>query len=44
MNKTLFAVSIALAMSFTAAHAADNKQQSKMATCNKDAGEVGGPI
>jgi hypothetical protein len=42
MNKILFAATVTLAMSFTAVHAADNKQQSKMTTCNKEAGDKKG--
>jgi hypothetical protein len=42
MNKVLFAITVAVAMSFTAAHAAENKQQSKMTTCNKEAGDKKG--
>lgn len=42
MNKILFAATVAVALSFTSVHAADNKQQSKMATCNKEAGDKKG--
>ena len=42
MLKTLSAAALALAVLLPAAHAADKeptKQQGKMASCNKDAGE-----
>lgn len=42
MNKILISVAMACALSFTVAHAADNKQQTKMATCNKEAGDKKG--
>jgi hypothetical protein len=42
MNNILFAVTVAVAMTFTSAHAAETKQQSKMTTCNKDAGDKKG--
>jgi hypothetical protein len=46
MNKLLSVLAMGLCLSFGAAQAQDkpaaNKQQSKMATCNKDAGEKKG--
>jgi hypothetical protein len=42
MNRILFAVTVAVAMTFTSVRAADTKQQSKMTTCNKDAGDKKG--
>jgi hypothetical protein len=42
MKKILFATIAGLCLTVSASYAADNKQQSKMATCNKEAGDKKG--
>jgi NaMN:DMB phosphoribosyltransferase len=42
MRKILFVATVAMAMNLSVGYAADNKQQSKMTTCNKEAGDKKG--
>jgi uncharacterized protein HemX len=42
MKQLMIAIALAAAGFTTAAHAADNPQQNKMAACNKDAGDKKG--
>jgi uncharacterized protein HemX len=42
MKNILFAAAIGLSLTFGAAHAAETKQQTKMAVCNKEAADKKG--
>ena len=42
MKNILLAAAMGLSLTLGAAHAADTKQQTKMAVCNKEAGEMKG--
>jgi len=42
MKQVLFAALVGLSLAFGAAQAAETKQQTKMATCNKEAGDKKG--
>jgi hypothetical protein len=42
MKKILFATLVGLSLTVSASYAADNKQQSKMTSCNKEAGDKKG--